>query len=139
MWSHAVKRLWSERDKRQKKGDGKRKQDNNFRLLGSQEGECQEVFQELGACQEVFQELGVCQEGFPGAGGMPGGMPGGAGWGVPGGMPGAGGMGGAHGVDLSSVLKDPELMQMFQVERYMYVCVYVLYMCMGVALSLIHI
>ena len=64
MWSHAVKRLWSERDKRQKKGDGKRKQDNNFRLLGSQEGECQEVFQELGACQEVFQELGVCQEGF---------------------------------------------------------------------------
>ena len=75
-----------------------------------------------------FPGAGGMPGGFPGAGGMPGGMPRGSGWGVPGGMPGAGGMGGAHGVDLSSVLKDPELMQMFQVERYTYcmrICVWV--------------
>ena len=46
--------------------------------------------------------------GFPG--GMPGGMPGG-----PGGMAGGGPPG---GIDLASILQDPELLQMFQVSPF---------------------
>ena len=67
--------------------------------------------------------------GFPGGfpGGMPGGMPGGFPGGMPGGMPGAGGMGGAGGVDFNAILKDPELLQLFQVcvifrHKFMHAC-----------------